>query len=261
MKIHHHSAAVLIVAEDGTRLFAERKVDLPKPKAFDKGLCLIGGNWVGPKAAGDQGPRATLLRELEEELDLAREDVVRRDRELGEILNIEPGRRVVKGVGHVSAEDRKALSEIVIAIKERLERFGDFRVRVAEGLFSPGSNALFDPTKEGPGMTFLNSVFVAKLPEEVFARIERLQKKYGSLSNEAQTEVFSAAQTHREAVHGAWGYDTIVRDFFASRKVGGWQFKITPGVIVAYLAVGQPTTYAGYKELGIEYAIDPTREE
>ena len=123
--------------------------------------------------------------------------------------------------------------------------FGDYHVYIPKAVFEsadPGNPKLSDNTH-------LVSYYDCPLDEEMWAKLERLQKKFGNLSNESVSTITSLAKIVETQVRIAYGHGPALQEFFR-RKVGDGQeelMNLIPGIKVTYMGLSL-TTYALYLE-------------
>ena len=212
------SAVGLIHREsDPSRIYIDFKDDGLPVKAFRRTLCPVGGNWIGEGAKADADPLATFRRELLEELSF--EKVERSSEEyvdLG-IADLE----VFGAVGgfsgaEVTAEDHADLAHLKRTISESAAPFGDYLTEIPKSVLDAA-----DPENKRNGFTVLVSYYRVGLSDEDWTKLERLQRKFGNLSNESISVILSLAEIVEKGIKCAFAHDIALRDFFRSRDCKG----------------------------------------
>lgn len=235
-----HIAAVGIIypRSNPRRIYLETKDDGLPAKVFRGGLCFTGGNWIDyqdkpPVAKFDASPRATVAREVDEELTFERFE---RDRgELVALGQAEPGTSAPTSISgaEITDEDRRDLALVKQAITDAATPFGDYFVEIPKEVFERG-----DPgNPKLKGNTHLVSYFESPLDDETWNTLERLQKKFGNLSNEAISTITSLDEINRKRSFFAYGHGRVAQEFFRRRIGSGMEqeINIIPGMDVFYL--------------------------
>jgi hypothetical protein len=184
----------------------------PRKIYVEKGL-LIGGNWVGPNAINDEGPKGTFLREVREKLSF--NNSVVDPAEMAILFGTDHS-------GHSStsrnitptAEDEDALKKIIQAIEANAKPFHAFIQEVEKSVFDMG-----DPKNKAGKYQGLTSVFEVPLPDDEWFALVDLQQKYGNISNESQSLITSVWKIVEKNIRIAWGQDIILQDFFVKHKL------------------------------------------
>ena len=74
-----------------------------------------------------------------------------------------------------------------------------------------------DPNNTVGDHRSLCSVFAVGLPNDLWIKLERLQKKFGNLSNESITVVTTLSEIVQTGWQTAWGQDRVLQDFFLNK--------------------------------------------
>lgn len=242
--ITNHSAVALIYRQlHPNQIFIEMKDDGHPIRLVRRQLCPIGGNWVGKGAARDKNPRATVCREVVmEELSF---DHPSRDpielMELGHSKDAELMAPTKRLDTEVTPEDKADLDTIKAVIQNELKPFGDFLDTVTKEAMD---NA--DPANKREGFTVLSSYFTVGFDEEVWAKLVRLQTKFGNLSNESVTLITSLEEIIEAGTKTAFGHDGPLQAFFASHGLPlAAQLPMVPGTSSTFIGVPR-SRYADY---------------
>ncbi|MDO8408329.1 MAG: hypothetical protein Q7S95_03805 [bacterium] len=225
-----HASAVIVVyrAINPQQVFMDRK-DNTHPRLYCRlGYCPIGGN--RNKGRAEAGPRELALAEMREELTFLR--AVRDDaeyKELGTTDTVSQYAATTISGATITAEDEAALEAVKTAVERATRPYGDFIARIPNRTiqhFEPN----WDMTR--PEISYLCSYFEAGLDEQGWGALARLQKKFGNLSNESQTEIFILDQMDVHGEHGAFQHGPSMQYWWASH---GYQeqarrLKMLPGI-------------------------------
>lgn len=198
------SAVVIHKYGDSTRIFMEYKGDKYPLPEFRNCLCLIGGHWIGNDAKADINPRATLHRELLEELTLEKGLCSTSEMQL---LNPEyqPIHYTVKPCKvPVEKQDIELFDLVKSHINTRLQFFRSY--------LSTFEN------QQSRQATYV-SYFTAPLLPEFWEALEYLQEKYGNLSNESDTCIATLDQLTANCRIG-FGHAQVLKDFFTAYGYG-----------------------------------------
>lgn len=194
------SAVVIHKYGDSTRIFMEYKGDKYPLPEFRNCLCLIGGHWIGNDAKADINPRATLHRELLEELSLEKGKCNTAEMQLLD-PKYQPINYTVKPCKvPIEKVDIELFDEVKYHITRRLQFFCSY--------LSTFEN------KGGLQSTYV-SYFTAPLLPEFWDALEYLQEKYGNLSNESETHIATLPQLATNWRIG-FGHAQVLKDFFSS---------------------------------------------
>lgn len=193
---------------DPRQIFIEVKDDSLPMKVYREALCPLGGNWIGEEARSDKGPRETLVREINEELTLERNQ-----RDLDESATLGLSENAVLEQTPISGEevreiDIEKLNLIKSAIIDNLEPFGDYILDISKRVLDE------DADNAHLGFKALTSYFTAGLDEEVWSAIEELQKRFGNLSTESTTVVTSLGDILEKNLRFAYSHDQVFKKFF-----------------------------------------------
>lgn len=233
--VGHVSATLLVYREsDPRQIYIDLKDDGLPIKAFRRTLCPLGGNWVGDGARKDKNPAETLRRELEEELSFekARRDSIEL-KHLG-LGDAEMFDAVKVSSALVTEEDEKDLAHLKRVMCDQMAPFGDYIVHVSRQTLDAA-----DPGNSREGFTYLTSYFMVGLSEDNWSRIERLQKKFGNLSNESISMITSLTEIVVSQTACAYGHEHGLGDFFIEiAKVADQPLPILSGT--SGLRIGSP---------------------
>ena len=244
----NHVAAVGIVYGGSGKIFAEVKTaDYPRKIFANKGL-IIGGNWIGPRAITDMGPKDTLVREWGEEITFDK-PVVSYE-ELNRLLSEDrlDTYQMKASDWKPSAMDQSKLDHLKWAVLKSYCPFGDFEFFVPEEVFKRE-----EPDYTKGGIRGIVSVWQAGLASVDWDILVELQQKSGNLSNESQSIITSLDEILRTGLQIGWGEDRMLRSFFLSKGFReALDFPLIPDIDVKYC--GSPlATYEDYLKF---YDID-----
>ena len=234
MKVNHHSAAVFVFPEVNQDRMLLGVYDEGYPVEVFRGhYCPIGGN-----ASRDVSPRATLVREVTEELS---------QEEAHETLKEAVGVDFGEGE-HIIAGELVAAGEMALirdAIIESINPFSDYSVNV-EG----------KPLGKKSGQYFLAAIYQALIPVEAFELAEARIREGKQLRNEGYTRILTVDEASQGIVRGSWGYGAILEDVL--KGLGMDDVEIPEYDFVRVERFGMPLdSYAGYKARGVEYNMKP----
>ncbi|HLB32429.1 MAG TPA: hypothetical protein VJL27_02650 [Patescibacteria group bacterium] len=210
------SVAIIYPEIDPTRVFLCQYDDGYPAVVFRGMYNPIGGNWIGPLAVSDQGPRCTIKRELQEELVLGGPPADRQELvSLGLVDQIDADEKV-SGETTVGADPNDAwtLIQIRSSIQEALRPWGSYYHLAPKAVFD-ASDTL---NKRGDTSTLV-CCWLAPLGPEVWSHLARLQTKYGNLTNEGYTRVTSLDEIVDEGRMIAWGHRQAYCDFWMSKNL------------------------------------------
>ena len=210
------SVAIIARAFDPGQIFIEAKDDGHPIKLVRRTLCLIGGNWIGEAAKNDPNPLATVRREVcTEELSLEKPTVSTLELTL---LDDQPAGafeyKVPVNPVEISPNDQDDLGFIKAEIWNTLAPFGTYLNTVTREAMTAA-----DPENKRDGFTTLSCYWVSLLREGAWTRLERLQKKFGNLSNESITLITSADEIVEKKTRGAFCHEQPLQAFFLSMGV------------------------------------------
>ncbi len=217
---------IIYKASDPSRAFLETKTP-GYTKAFVGSYCLMGGNWILQAAANDGNTRGTVIREVCRE-ELSFEKSLEGGVELKALgLGDDTPYEWPKEVRIPPTQfDNWALDQIKITISGVAQPFGDYILSVDKSVF-----AAADPDSKKESYTGLASYFAAGLPDNVWDLLERLQNKFGNLSNESRSFIASLDDLLTNQLRGSWGHDRVLRDFFLSHGLATAELlPLVPGI-------------------------------
>jgi len=179
----------------------------PFPR-FQGRHCIIGGNWIGERAKGDDNPTETMCREFGEEFSFDRPIVT--FEELSRLGFGENASYVVPGT--TIQPDPQDLEDLA-SIKELISNWA-----------WPWQDILqIVPTEihngKRPGSITLCSYHCMLLCGDEWGRLTRLQTKFGNLSNESITLITTVDQMIATDLMGTWGHDQALRMFLMENRV------------------------------------------
>ncbi len=210
---------IITRASNPSQIFVDRKFQYPS-KAIDGRLCPPGGNWFGEAANSDNTPFDTFVREMKEELALKHgtQDMA----EMGALDDSkqEGAYQTPEGSASVTDEDRADLEVVTNALVTGAELFGTYIITTSGQYFLDA-----DPNdKRGENnLVSLCCYFTVWIEEAAWNKLERLQKKFGNLSNESVTLITSldemlAANAQEtdpyKRFEFAWAHGWAMRDYF-----------------------------------------------
>lgn len=180
-------AGVVIIYKhsDPSWIFIERKPDNYPDRVFRRKLCPFGGRWGGNEAREDRNPKATLVRELEEEF------------ELNKLALPHP-------------DDVLRFTEVKRAILNKLVPFGDFLLVIPAAVFNQG-----DPDSKRDDWISVASYWTVGLSDEEWEMLVGLQRTYGNLCNEGTSTITSLSRILvAEEPSFSWGSDRVMTEFW-----------------------------------------------
>lgn len=226
---------------------------------FPERLCLIGGNYSGPNCKEDSGPKGTLLREIDEELQiLPQESFAASAEEARQLYDPKAIDYCIKRKPvTILDEDREMFAGVKATIMANTQPFGDYWQKI------PGSvRKACDPKQksETPGDVLqIASYWTCPLSETTWGDLLYLRSKFGQLSNESFDRPVSLDQILQHRLEFVWGHDQVVRDYFAryARRSDCFDMPIIPGIVMD--RIGLPfATYDEYRAL-YDLKKDPLR--
>lgn len=189
-ELRHHSASVLITPAGSLDSVVLGVYGNTYPIPFFNGhFTFLGGS-----ASGESSPRATLEREVKEELGLCAQH---QPQSLGSILGLPLGDTPPLPLAVPSNHQtlREALSTEIL--------------RTAEGYADYVVSAGVNVGGRRYSVTFMISVYRAEVEQGLFEEAAALLGNGKQLSNEGLVRVATVDQLRRGVVRGAWGYATI----------------------------------------------------
>lgn len=240
---NHSSVAIIYRRLDPSEVFTEMKDDGHPVRLVRRQLCPIGGNWIGKGAQFDKNPLATVCREVVME-ELSFDHPSRSPLELVELGHssdvalMAPTKRADVEVLPEDKADMEALKSLIL---NGLVPFGDFLDTVTKEAMDSA-----DPANKREGFTVLSSYFTVGLDEDAWAKLVRLQTKFGNLSNESVTLITSLKKIVESGTKTAFGHDGPLQAFFASHGLPlAAQLPMVPGT--SCLFIGAPrNSYTDY---------------
>lgn len=220
------STVIVFKASDPTKVFLTLK-DGTHPTVLVRGcLCPIGGNWIGPNAAMHKSPSDTVISEFVEETSF--DKPFRSGEELAllgladSIATFQP----TEGSGaEPTSEDRMDLKVVIGAVVNSIMPMALFENTVSKEALDAA-----DLANKKDGFTVANSYFTAGLDDETWAKLERLQKKFGNLSNESVSVITSLDEIINTGTKCAFGHDSGLKFFFEEKGYSVYGFPAILGV-------------------------------
>lgn len=208
------SVAIIYPTEDPSQVFHCEYDEGYPTVVFRRKDNPMGGNWIGPLAASDRGPKDTLRRELEEELVLSGPPADQSELvDLGLLDQVDPNEAVPgKSSVVIDPNDACTLDKIRSYIQRALRPWGSYYHHVPKAVFDTADSQ----NKKGDISTFV-CCWLAALGPGVWSQLELLQKKYGNLTNEGYTRITSLSEIVRDGRLIAWGHRQAYYDFWMTR--------------------------------------------
>lgn len=236
------SVAIIYRKHDPSQIFLEVKNKGYPRKVFAKMGCLIGGNWAGTAAVFDWCPRDTLIREIKESssFNKARLDLVELNQLHGvSIIDFRQSRDEFTPL----PQDENDLQYVIDQIDKNIVPYRAHIVTVPEKLFR-----LEESNYSRGDIKTLVSYYTIGLSEEAWTTIERLQAKFGNLSNESTTLITSLEKIVDTGFQISWGHDQALRRFFLENGLNlAEKMRMVPGISTVY--IGTPAnSYKSYTE-------------
>lgn len=234
VEVNHIAAVgILFPASNPRRIFIEVKDDGYPIKVFRRNLCPIGGNWVGEHAKADRNTRDTFLREFGEELSLERaiSSTLKLDMLLGVKVEeyLTPRNDVV-----VDDRDIAALAELKNYVASLSQSYADFVHFVPKTVFDSA-----DPENKRGDVRLVSSYFFTPLDDEIWLELERLQYKFGNISNESITLLADVDDIVETGAKICWGHDRALQRFWLDFGVKtAKNLPMVPGIESHY--IGRP---------------------
>lgn len=217
------SAAFIFCRDTPIEIFLEKKDNSYPMKEVRGQLFPIGENWIGDNAARDKSPLDTVERAIKEELTFERPK--RSTKELAQLGLAEqvvcPPATLPNGI--VCETDKRLLGLVRAQMISSLLPFGGY------------INAM-------PNFSTLVFYWLVPLPIEYFIVLQRLQLRFGNLSNESTTVITSLGQIIDTGAKMGLGHDKALRDFWLSLGYTAAKELQTPEGITSKL-VGQSQDY------------------
>ena len=225
------SVGIIYRATNPAEIFLEAKDDGLPVKLFRRGLCPIGGNWIG---GSDRGPLNTFRRELEEELTLDALSVSW----LRGSFSLMPGRRVPVG-----DSARALLTEVKRVIKQDAVPFGDCLNVTPKAVLDRA-----DPDNQEDGFATLTTYWAIPIGNTLWATLVGLQAEFGNLSNESITLITSLDEILDNKIRFAYAHDRAYQRFFLAMGLArARQMTLIEGIEHELVGTSLPT-YDDYLE-------------
>jgi len=235
---------IIFRASDPSQVFIEIKDDGLPIKAFRRGLCPIGGNWIGEAGKKDRNTWDTFRREFSEEI--TPKSVIASTFEL-RLLGLIPEDNFYQTPRNEytpSSEEIESLDNLKKLITGVREPFGDYIIDMPKEVFDKA-----DPDNKREGFSALVTYWLIALPENYWEQLVILQNAFANLSNESVSVVTSLKEIVDAGVKFAYGHDRPFQEFFLSQ---GFQLAKKLSLIesITYRKVGMPlASYSDYLEL------------
>ncbi len=232
---------IIFRRENPGQVFIEVKDDGLPIKAFRRGLCPIGGNWIGEIAKGDKDSWDTFGREFNEEISAERARVSTLELRLLGFLPEGDFYQTPRPDYAPSPEEVKDLAEIKAFITSIRRPFGDFLINMPREVFDRA-----DSGNKHEGFKALVSYWLVSLPERYWQQLVALQDAFHNLSNESITLITSLEEIVESKAKFAYGHEGPFREFFIGQGLKlARKIPLTEGI--AYHEVGRPlASYADY---------------
>ncbi|MFC1789734.1 hypothetical protein ACFLYY_02020 [Patescibacteria group bacterium] len=238
---------IIFLATNPSQIFIETKDDRLPIKIFRRGLCPIGGNWIGEAGKKDQNAWDTFCREVNEELNF--ESIVVSTREL-RLLGLIPKDSFYRTPRlsydyKPNAKETETFNNLKKFITSVRKPFGDYIITISKEVLDRA-----DPENKHKGFSGLVSYWLVALPEDYWKQLVNLQNVFGNLSNESISTITSLKEiVDAKDVRFAYGHDRPFQDFFLSR---GFQLAkkipLIEGII--HRKVGMPlSSYSKYLDM------------
>lgn len=240
---HVAGVGIIFRRENPRDVFIEVKDDGLPIKAFRRGLCPLGGNWIGEAAKRDRNSRETFVRELLEEITAERARASTLELRLLGYLPESDFYQTPRTDYRPSPEEIKALDEIKAFIASFRRPFADFLIDMPKEVFDRA-----DPDNKYEGFRSLASYWLVSLPEQYWQELAGLQEVLCNLSNESITTVTSLDEIVENKAKFAFGHEGPFKEFFLSQGLKlARNISLTDGI--TYHEVGMPlASYVDYLE-------------
>jgi len=238
------SVGIIYRSSDPSQLFIEIKDDGLPIKAFRRGLCPIGGNWIGEASKKDQNTLETFRRELNEEITPQSTVAFTLESSLLGLMPDGHFYRTPRANNTPSEEEIETLNNLKKFIMGMREPFGDYIIDMPKEVFDRA-----DPENKREGSSALVSYWLIALPENYWKQLIDLQNAFVNLSNESISTITSLEEIVDAEVKFAYGHDRPFQEFFLAQ---GFQLARRLSLIdgITYRKVGMPlASYSDYLEL------------
>jgi len=243
--IDHVSGVGIIFREsDPSQIFIEIKDEGLPIKAFRRGLCPIGGNWIGESAKKDQNTLDTFRREFNEEITY--KNMIASTLELRLLGHTPEGNfyqtpRINYAPKDEEIETLNNLKKIITGVREP---FGDYIINMPKFVFDRA-----DPENKQEGFNALVSYWLVALLKKHWKQLVDLQNALANLSNESITIITSLKEIVGAEIKSAYGHDQPLQEFFLKQ---GFQLAHKLPLIngITCQKVGMPlTSYSDYLDM------------
>lgn len=235
---------IIFRASDPSQIFIEIKDDGLPLKAFRRGLCPIGGNWIGEAGKKDENTWSTFRREFDEEITLHCAVAFTLELRLLGFTPEDNFYRTPRTDYTPSNEEIKAFNNLKNFVVNVKEPFGDYVIDMPKEVFDRA-----DPDNKREGFSVLVSYWLIALPENYWKQLVDLQNAFVNLSNESITTITSLKEIVDVKVKFAYGHGRPIQEFFLAQ---GFQLARKLSLIdgINYRKVGMPlASYSDYLEL------------
>ena len=245
-RVVNNVSSVFIIArrKDPGDIFIEVKDDGYPMAFFRRQLCLIGGNWIGDSAKGDQNPMDTAKRELSEEMSFDRP--IRSAVELAQLGMADASQKFaptpIEDVKPTDA-DVLNLAHLKEAVQRQCTPFGMFVNTCPKSLLDGA-----DPSNKRDGFSGIACYWVSLLKEDQWAMLCALQDKFHNLSNESVTIVTSVDALVDREMRVAFGHDQPLQRFFLAMGIPRAKEMRIVREITSELVGTSPASYADLLE-------------
>ncbi len=179
------SVGIIYRKSDPRQIFLEMK-DEEHPLALGRNqLCLLGGSWTGQEARADINPLDTFRREIIEELSFP------------------------QAVANISQDDEERLATFRVLTCINCIPFGTFANTITKKAMDSA-----DSNNKQSTFTILVCYYIVPFEEEYWKAIEKLQTKFGNLSNESLTVITSLEKIIEQNQRIAFGHDHALQRFW-----------------------------------------------
>lgn len=209
---HIAGVGIIFRALDPSHVFIEIKDDGLPIKAFRRGLCPIGGNWIGEAAKKDRNTLETFRREINEEITL--EGAIASTLELRLLGDTPEGNfyQTPRANYAPSDEETEKLNDLKRFITGVREPFGDYIIDMPKEVFDRA-----DPENKREGFNVLVSYWLIALSEIQWGQLVSLQDSFANLSNESVTIITSLEEIVDVGIKSAYGHDRPLQEFFLAQ--------------------------------------------
>jgi hypothetical protein len=243
--VDHVSGVGIIFREsDPSQIFIEIKDDGLPIKAFRRGLCPIGGNWIGEPGKKDQNTLDTFRREFNEEITCKR--MIASTLELHLLGHAPEGNFYQTPRTDYTPSDKEieTLDNLKKFITNAREPFGDYIIDMPKAVFDRA-----DPDNKQEGFNVLVSYWLVALSEKQWGQLVDLQNKLANLSNESITIITSLKEIVDAGIKSSYGHDRPLQEFFSNQGFQlAYKLPLTNGIICR--KVGMPlASYSDYLDI------------